>query len=537
MNQKTSYDPDTLTALLSKGAPNEQRFLGLCTPSENDAGIPLTYLLKGQKYQASSSIDNALIQGIFFDSRAVTPGSLFIALKPLNGQNEKLHILDAIQKGVKFILKDQDLKMTPDELAAVPPDVVFIDVHNTRVCRAQIAANIYPHQPGKLAAVTGTNGKTSTVTFLRQIWEYCDLKAASIGSLSIQTNVEIKDLPQPYYATPDPFILHKALYMLAEAGVTHAAMEAASHGIDQARLENVKLTAAAFTNLSHEHLDYHKTMEAYFEAKRRLFAEVLEPGSVAVLNADDTHFKVLYDTCRARGHEIISFGHEGSEIQLLDANLSKHGQQLTLKIFGQSHQLFVPLIGLVQGYNVMTAIGLAIGCGLELQQILPAIAHLKSVPGRFEHIGQHPSGGQVYVDYAHKPLALETVLRSLRPHAKGLLTVVFGCGGDRDTQKRPMMGEIAATFADRVIVTDDNPRSENPKLIRQQILKGCPAADEIADRQQAIAEALAKLESQDICVIAGKGHEKGQIVGDQILPFDDREIARAELNKLGGTVL
>ncbi len=498
--------------------------------------MKLNHLLKGLNYISSKPLDENDVTAVIMDSRQVTPGSLFIALKPLNGSDGIPHILEAIQKGARYILKDQNVKLDMAIPESSEAKFAFIEVSNARKARTHIAANIFPGQPEKVVAVTGTNGKTSTVTFLRQIWELCGLQAASIGTLGIQSNVSLDDIPQSSFSTPDPFILHETLYKLAQRHVTHAAMEAASQGLDQYRVENTSLTAAAFTNLSHEHLDYHLTMDQYFAAKARLFSEVLPDNSAAILNADDFRFKTLSDICRAKNHNIITYGREAKDIKLVDATITEKGQDLILKIFDRRYQVSVPLMGMVQGYNIMTAIGLALACGLEIEQILSVLPKLKSTPGRFDRIGQHPSGGMVYVDYAHKPHALETVLTSLRPHVKGRLSVVFGCGGDRDTQKRPMMGEIAALHADEVIITDDNPRTEDAMQIRQQILSHCPDALEIPDRAQAIRTALHKLEKHDVCVIAGKGHEQGQIVGDKILPFDDREIAQAELKKLGGIV-
>ena len=501
--------------------------------------MKLTYVLKGIHHRTSSVLnDEDHITGVTHDSRNVKSGALFIALQPLDNSDPKIHIKDAIVKGARYILKNEAVKFTADELTSIngAEDVTFIDVRDTRSARTHMASTLYPLHPHKIAAVTGTNGKTSTVTFLRQIWEHCQYKAASIGSLGIQANVDISDIEQVYYATPDAMTLHQTLHQLAEKDVTHACLEASSHGIDQRRLDRLSLTAAAFTNLSHEHLDYHGTLNEYFEAKRKLFSEILPDGSVAVLNADDFHFKTLQETCKNRGHQIITYGRAAVDIRLIDATLTPHGQELKVKIFDEQHTLSIPLLALIQGYNVMTAMGLAIGCGLDINKIIAALPHLRSVPGRFERIGQHPSGGEVYVDYAHKAQALETVLTSLKPHVTGQLSVVFGCGGDRDMEKRAMMGEIAARYAQTVIVTDDNPRHENPAHIRQQILQACPEALEIPDRRSAIAHAINHLGARDICIIAGKGHETVQIVGDRHLPFNDSDVVRAELQKLGGLV-
>ena len=513
--------------------------------------MKLHMLLQGFPYQASLPLDdNDNVKAISHDSRHIKPGALFISHLPSDQSNPKDHITDAIKRGARYILKNQVTTFTDDELAAFnylyqnqdsknsynTRPLIFITVRNTRQARSHMAARLYPQQPTKIAAVTGTNGKTSTVTFLRQLWELCHYKAASIGSLGIQANVDLSDIEQVYNATPDAFTLHEILQKLTNEGVTHACMEASSHGIDQHRLENINLTAAAFTNLSHEHLDYHGTLNEYFEAKRRLFGDILPEGGIAVLNADDLHYKTLSETCKSRGQQIISYGRAATDIHLIDTTLTEHGQELKVKIFDEMHILPIPLLALVQGYNVMTAMGLAIGCGLNVKNIVAALPHLRSVSGRFERIGKHPSGGEVYVDYAHKAQALETVLTSLKPHISGQLSVVFGCGGDRDREKRAMMGEIAARHAHNVIVTDDNPRFENAATIRQEILRSCPDALEIPDRRRAIIHAVEHLKSHDICIIAGKGHETVQIIGNQAIPFNDGEIARAELRRLGGTV-
>jgi len=311
--------------------------------------------------------------------------------------------------------------------------------------------------------------------------------------------------------------------------VDHVAMEASSHGLDQCRLDGVKLAAAAFTNLSRDHLDYHATMAAYLAAKRRLFDTLLPPGAVAVLNADIPEFEALKAVCQTRHHRILSFGRNGSDLKLVDAVPLPHGQRLTLQAFGTTRTVDLPLAGTFQAMNMLAAVGLAIGGGVAPFAALDAVANLEGVPGRLQLAGTTANGAAVYVDYAHKPDALATVLAALRPHVTGRLHVLFGCGGDRDVGKRPLMGKIAVERADRVIVTDDNPRSEDPAAIRKAVLTGAPGAREIAPRDAAIRAAIEDLAAGDVLVIAGKGHERGQIIGDITLPFDDLEQAQMAL--------
>jgi len=309
-------------------------------------------------------------------------------------------------------------------------------------------------------------------------------------------------------------------------------MEASSHGLDQFRLDGVVVTAAAFTNLGRDHLDYHPTMEAYLAAKRRLFETLLVPGGAAVLNADAPEFDSLYALCKKRRLRVLAYGRKGAEIRLESATPGATGQHLVINLLGRRHEIDYPLAGQFQAMNGLAALGLVIGGGEEREAAIEALTKLTGVRGRLERVAIHPAGAPIYVDYAHKPGALETVLATLRPHASGRLVVVFGCGGDRDRGKRPQMGEIAARLADRVIVTDDNPRSEDPASIRAEIMAASPQAREIGDRAEAINTAIAELAAGDLLVIAGKGHETYQIVGDRTLPFDDASVARAAVAKL-----
>ncbi|MBI3516416.1 MAG: UDP-N-acetylmuramoyl-L-alanyl-D-glutamate--2,6-diaminopimelate ligase, partial [Proteobacteria bacterium] len=386
-----------------------------------------------------------------------------------------------------------------------------------------------------IAAVTGTNGKTSVATFTRQIWARLGHHAASLGTLGL---VAPDRPPQPTLTTPDPVALHALLAELAADGVDHLAMEASSHGLDQYRLDGVVLSAAGFTNLTRDHLDYHKTMEAYFAAKVRLFERILPRQSCAVLNADSGAYPFLEAVCRRRDQRVISFGTGAADLALRDRRPSATGQDLTLSVFGATELMHLPLAGEFQALNALCALGLVIGSGAEPRNALAQLERLEGVRGRLELAATTPAGAPIYVDYAHTPDALETVLEALRPHADGRLVVVFGCGGDRDPGKRPLMGESAARLADHVVVTDDNPRSEDAAAIRQAVLAGCARATsdaeivEVGDRAAAIAEAVDQLEAGDMLVVAGKGHEQGQIVGDTVRPFDDVTVVRAAVAAL-----
>jgi UDP-N-acetylmuramyl-tripeptide synthetase/UDP-N-acetylmuramoyl-tripeptide--D-alanyl-D-alanine ligase len=380
-----------------------------------------------------------------------------------------------------------------------------------------------------MTAVTGTNGKTSTATFLRQLWEYLGVPAASIGTLGLIA----PGINAPSRGTtPDPVSLHTMLADMANAGVEHLCMEASSHGLDQYRLDGVRLSAAAFTNITRDHMDYHHTPEAYFAAKRRLFSDLLPADGTAVLNADDAAFAPLKEIAEGRGIRVLSYGEAAEDICLERREPSISGQRLHLRVMGTQEVVDLPLAGKFQAENAMAALGLALACGAEQQAAVAALAHLQGVPGRMEKVGE-VNGASVFVDYAHTPDALEVVISALRPHVSGKLMVVFGCGGDRDAGKRPLMGAIAERLADRVIVTDDNPRSEDAAEIRRQVLTGCPSAKAIGDRRRAIAEAVNALQPGDILLIAGKGHESGQTIGAYVLPFDDRDEARAAMAQVG----
>jgi UDP-N-acetylmuramoyl-L-alanyl-D-glutamate--2,6-diaminopimelate ligase len=455
------------------------------------------------------------IGGLTADSRRVKPGDLFAAL-PGSKADGRAYLADALAKGAAAVLAPLGTMVDDERVALVTDD-------NPRRRFALMAARFYGAQPSVMAAVTGTNGKTSVAHFTRQIWSRLGHAAASLGTLGLTSpnRVEPGSL-----TTPDPVALHRTLADLVGEGVTHAAFEASSHGLDQFRLDGVDVAAAAFTNLTRDHLDYHGTMVSYWRAKRRLFAEVMPPRRAAVINADVGEGRTLVELCRSRRHRVITYGAAGVDVRVVRAVASPLGQDLTLSVFDKEYQVRLPLAGTFQASNVACALGLALATGCDAPAAVAALESLEGVPGRLQKAAATPGGAAIYVDYAHTPDALETILAALRPHARGRLVVLFGCGGDRDVGKRPLMGAIAAQWADLVFVTDDNPRSEIPSAIRSQILAACPVATEIGDRREAIRAAVRALRPDDLLVIAGKGHETGQIVGDRTLPFDDAVEAR-----------
>lgn len=460
------------------------------------------------------------VLGITADSREVRPGFLFAAL-PGTKLDGAAFVKDAVRAGAVAILARSDV--TPCPAVAWLPD------ENPRRALALIASRFFGRQPRIVAAVTGTSGKTSVADFTRQIWQATGAESASIGTLGIRTRTRSVKLA---HTTPDPVELHRAFAELATHGIEHLALEASSHGLDQHRLDGIRIAAAAFTTFGVDHGDYHPTRHDYLTAKLVLFERLLPPDGVAVLNADMDVFGEAEAVCRRRGCRTLTYGRGGLDLRLIDARPTAAGQDVTINVFGRREALALPLYGTFQAWNVLAALGLATATGAEVGQALAALPELDGVPGRLQKVADHPAGAPVFVDYAHKPDALETVLRALRPHTPGRLHVVFGCGGDRDRAKRPMMGEIAARLADRVIVTDDNPRTEQPSEIRRAVLAACPGAQEVGDRAEAIALAVKGLRSGDLLVIAGKGHEQGQIVGSDVRPFDDSEIARAAVEAL-----
>lgn len=462
------------------------------------------------------------IRGLTADSRAVKPGFLFAALPGTKVDGSRF-IPQALAQGAAALLVPQG--------AGVEVGVPVIAVRNPRRRLALMAARFFGKQPGIVAAVTGTNGKTSVATFVRQIWAALGIEAASLGTLGIESAGGARELG---FTTPDPVALQAELAALADEGVTHLAMEASSHGLAQYRLDGVKLAAAGFTNITRDHMDYHTSFDDYLYAKLRLFGEVMGPGGVAVINADSAQAAEFEALCWARGHRIISVGRKGRGICLIAARPTARGQALELVHGGANYEVQLPLVGAFQASNALVAAGLVIGCGGAASRVFEALENLKGARGRMEEAAHLPNGASVYIDYAHTPDALENMLEAMRPHATGKLAVVFGCGGDRDAGKRPQMGEIAARLADTVYVTDDNPRSEAAAAIRAAILKASPGATEIGDRAAAIETAMRALQPGDVLVVAGKGHETGQTVGDKVIPFSDHDAVAAAAKKIGG---
>lgn len=473
------------------------------------------------------------ISGITADSRQVEPGFLFAALPSATENSDtdgRNFINEALARGATAIL-------APDGTTIDAPegDVTrLITDENPRWRLAQFASRFYAHQPDTIVGVTGTNGKSSVAGFTRQIWACLDYKSGSMGTLGLDADGFDAG---PSQTTPDPVSLHATLSDLADAGVDHLALEASSHGLDQYRLDGVKFSAAAFTNLSRDHLDYHKSEAAYLDAKLRLFRFLLPAEGAAILNADSAYFDAVAEVCRASGHRVRSFGVQTSDIHIADIAALPDGLRLCVTMRNQSFETRLNLVGSFQAHNVLAALGLAVETGADLCDAFGTLAHLRGVRGRMERIGVLENTAQVYVDYAHTPDALKTALSAIRPHVSGRLHVVFGAGGDRDAGKRPLMGRVAANLADQMIVTDDNPRHEDPSTIRQQVLADCPGAAEIADRAEAIAASISALQAGDILVIAGKGHETGQIVGTTAHPFDDTLISRDIIRDLGGEIV
>jgi UDP-N-acetylmuramoyl-L-alanyl-D-glutamate--2,6-diaminopimelate ligase len=464
---------------------------------------------------ADRALASKAIAGLAFDSRKTTPGDVFFALAGAKDDGLR-HVDEAMANGAAAIVAER---------WAEAPNAAFVQVADARAALAHAAARFYPHQPETIVAVTGTSGKTSVVAFVRQIWHALGREAASIGTIGVASR------PLTVYGsltTPDPIALHELLDRLAAVGVTNLSIEASSHGLDQKRLDGVRLAAGAFTNLSRDHMDYHATVENYLAAKLRLFQDLLPNGAPAVIDADSAIAPRVSAAARARGLEIVTVGVKGETIRLNSAARDGLSSVLDLQFGGRGRCVRFPLVGDFQISNALVAVGLCIATGGEPDAVFGALQRLEGAPGRLERIGD-VRGASVFVDYAHKPDALEKAIAALKPFVRRRLILVFGCGGDRDPGKRPVMGEIAARSADVAIVTDDNPRSENPASIRAQILAAAPSAIEIGDRAAAIRAGVAMLGEGDALLIAGKGHETGQIVGASTLPFSDADEARAAL--------
>jgi UDP-N-acetylmuramoyl-L-alanyl-D-glutamate--2,6-diaminopimelate ligase len=464
------------------------------------------------------------IAGLTADSREVKPGFLFAALNGSTTDGARF-IGDAIARGAAAVLVGEGLPVESSESLAVIVDA------NPRRRLALMAARFYAAQPETVAAVTGTNGKTSVASFLREIWERQGYKAASLGTVGIVHDGQEEPLQ---HTTPDPVAIQAALGRLAGKGVTHLALEASSHGLAQYRLDGVRIAAGAFTNITRDHLDYHPSFEDYLAAKLRLFADLLQPGQPAVVDLDSPGAAEAAAVAGERGLRLITTGRAGETLRLHAAERDGFGQILDISYEGRRAQLRIPLAGDFQAANVLVTAGLALGLGSPAEAVFAALKTLKGAKGRLDLAGRTANGAPIFIDYAHTPDALENALRALRPYASGKLRVVFGCGGDRDRGKRPEMGAVAVRAADHVIVTDDNPRSEDPAVIRAAILAAAPGAEEIGDRQTAISAAVAALGKGDVLLVAGKGHEAGQIVGKTIIPFSDHEAVAIALSQTSG---
>jgi UDP-N-acetylmuramoyl-L-alanyl-D-glutamate--2,6-diaminopimelate ligase len=460
------------------------------------------------------------VKGLAVDSRAVKPGDLFFAI-PGSKTDGARFIESAIAAGAAAVACDH----APAGDRRIP----FVVTVNPRRALALAAAKFYPRQPATIAAVTGTSGKTSVAAFARQIWERLGHASASIGTIGL---VSPKRTVYGSLTTPDPIALHKQLDEITADGVTHLAFEASSHGLDQFRLDGVRISAGGFTNLSRDHMDYHPDVAHYLGAKMRLFRDLVPAGGAAVISADHDCSQEVIDAARSKHLRIIAVGRNadgaGEGIRLVEATVEGFAQKLVLEHRGQRHMIKLPLVGEFQIENALVAAGLAIGTGSDPAAVFATLAHLEGAKGRLERVGEH-NGAPIFVDYAHKPDALAKALQALRPYAKRKLVVVFGAGGDRDAGKRPIMGAIAHLNADHVIVTDDNPRSENPATIRAAILAEAKGADDIGDRTEAIKAGISALQPGDALLIAGKGHETGQIIGDKVLHFSDHEAVAAAL--------
>jgi UDP-N-acetylmuramoyl-L-alanyl-D-glutamate--2,6-diaminopimelate ligase len=463
----------------------------------------------------TGSGETAPVTGFAIDHRKVAPGTVFGAFRGerFNGED---FIADAVSSGAVAVVSRPQVPVA---------GAVHIPDAEPRRKFARLAARYFAPFPGTIVAVTGTNGKTSNVELLRQLWRMAGHPSASIGTLGVTTSDESVTTG---LTTPDIVTFLSNMAGLERMGITHAAFEASSHGLAQYRTEGLPVAAAAFTNFTRDHLDYHLTMQAYFEAKMRLFEEVLAPGATAVIWADDPSSDEVIARARARGLTVLTVGAKGETLKLVARAPTQLGQKLTIEAEGRTHIVNLALIGAYQAANALTAAGLVIATGGELKATLANLARVHPVRGRLERAVITRPGAPVYVDYAHTPDAIEAAVEALRPHAKDRLIIVFGAGGDRDRGKRAQMGEAAARLADLAIVTDDNPRSEDPAAIRRDILAGAPGATEIGGRREAIRAAIAEAGPGDIILLAGKGHEQGQIVGDRVLPFDDVTVAREE---------
>lgn len=479
----------------------------------------LTELI-GPELSLQGEIQGIEVAGITADSRNVRPGDIFAALAGTKADGARF-VADAVAKGAAAVLMDTRAEVLGG--LSVP----ILRSTEPRRALALIAARLHPRQPATVVAVTGTSGKTSVAEFTRQIFAALGHPSASLGTIGV---VKPSGAVYGSLTTPDPVTLHTTLDSLAAEGVTHLAMEASSHGLDQYRLDGVRLAAAAFTNLGRDHMDYHPTVEHYLAAKLRLFRDLLPSGAPAVVNLENAESAAVLDAAKQRGHRILTVGPTGELLRLVSVEREGFTQRMEVVAGGRTYHVRLPLVGAYQVSNALVAAGLAIAVGENAGKVLGALEGLKGVRGRLDIVGER-NGGLGVVDYAHKPEALVAALDACRPFATGRLICVFGCGGDRDRGKRPIMGRISAERADVTIITDDNPRSEAPAAIRAEILAGAPGAREIGDRAEAIGCAVSTMGPGDVVLVAGKGHETGQIVGSTVLPFSDHEVLKAALER------
>lgn len=477
----------------------------------------------GRLFPGAFAADAArAVSGVAFDSRKVEPGQVFVALAGVKADGARF-IADAVAKGAVAVVSGQP---RPADLDG---SVAFAQVDDPRLALSLAAAVVHPRQPGTIVAVTGTSGKSSVADFTRQIFQTLGRESASVGTVGIVTATASK---YGSLTTPDPLSLHASLDRLAGECITHLAMEASSHGLDQRRLDGVRLKAGAFVNLGRDHLDYHPTVEDYLAAKLRLW-ELLPKGAPVVINADGPFADRAMAAALERAHPVLSVGRAGETLTLLGVVRQGFSQILTIRAEARTFQVELPLVGDFMAGNALVAVGLAMAAGEATEPAIAALGHLVGVPGRLERVGS-VNGALAVVDFAHKPDALEAVLTTLRPYATGRLICVFGCGGDRDRGKRPVMGQIAADLADLAIVTDDNPRTEDPAAIRAEILAASPRLTEIGGRAEAINAAVRMLAPGDVLVVAGKGHETGQIIGDRTYPFSDQDVVRTAIAEIAG---
>ncbi|MFO7478314.1 MAG: UDP-N-acetylmuramoyl-L-alanyl-D-glutamate--2,6-diaminopimelate ligase [Methyloceanibacter sp.] len=474
--------------------------------------------LFGLEARLPAGLAHAPVSGLASDSRAVKPGYLFAALPGVNTDGLRF-IPDALARGATALLVPEGARLQAGA-------ATVIEDADPRRRLALIAARFHGLQPKTAVAVTGTNGKTSVASFLRQLWAGEGFAAASLGTVGVVGPRGTRTLT---HTTPDPIELHAILAALARDGVTHLALEASSHGLQQHRVDGIAFAAGAFTNISRDHLDYHASFEDYFAQKLRLFTELLPTGAGAVVDVDSEAGARVAEIARARGFKLLTVGREGQSLRLASAEIDGFGQVLAVEHDGKSYKLRLPLVGAFQASNALVAAGLAMATGSSAANVLPLLQSLHGARGRLDLAGTAPCGAPIFIDYAHTPDALAKALDALRPYVARRLVVVFGCGGDRDKGKRPEMGKVAVGKADLAIVTDDNPRSEDPGAIRSEILAAAPGAVEIGDRAQAIAEAVSGLQQGDLLLVAGKGHETGQTVGATVIPFSDHDAVAAAL--------